>query len=187
MKRAIIAPMALPAAALAELKQWLGINTMREDALLFQLLVAALDICEGYTGVSLIERDFEEMHAARAPFSPGGWQEVSTRPVQQVVSVTGVHGDGTREVLAQSAFRSEIDANGVGRFRITEAGGATRVSVRYRAGMVTDWASLPEALRHGIVRLAAHHHRSRDAADASVAPPLAVTALWQPWRRMRLT
>lgn len=49
----------------------------------------------------------------------------------------------------------------------------------------SDWSALPEALRHGVIRLAAHLYRDGDGAAA--APPAAVAALWRPWRRMRLT
>jgi uncharacterized phiE125 gp8 family phage protein len=51
--------------------------------------------------------------------------------------------------------------------------------------MATDPNGLPEALRHGIVRLAAHLYSHRDEAEQA-GPPAAVTALWRPWRRLRL-
>ena len=48
----------------------------------------------------------------------------------------------------------------------------------------TAWDQLPEALRHGIVRCAAHHYRERDTPQAQL--PLAVAALWRPYRAVRL-
>ena len=54
------------------------------------------------------------------------------------------------------------------------------------AGLAADWAGLPDGLRHGVIRLAAHHYRERDAASAAASPPAAVAALWRPWRAMRL-
>jgi uncharacterized phiE125 gp8 family phage protein len=52
--------------------------------------------------------------------------------------------------------------------------------------MAPDWTGLPEALRQGVVRLAAHFYTHRTAAEDE-GPPAAVTALWRPWRRMRLS
>lgn len=63
-------------------------------------------------------------------------------------------------------------------------GSASRIDVRFTAGMAASWSDLPEPLRQGIVRLAAHGHLARDNGDA--APPAMVSALWRPWRRVRL-
>ena len=57
--------------------------------------------------------------------------------------------------------------------------------VRYGAGRAHDWNGVPEPLRHGIVRMAAHLYTHRDGEDGG-APPAAVTALWLPYRRLRL-
>ena len=54
------------------------------------------------------------------------------------------------------------------------------------AGLAADWTVLPEPLRHGMVRLAAHQHRERESSGAASVPPAAVAALWRPWRRLRL-
>ena len=46
---------------------------------------------------------------------------------------------------------------------------------------------LPDAIRHGVIRLCAHQHRGRDdERKAAAVPPSVVAALWRPWRRMRL-
>ena len=185
MKRAVIAPVALPAAALAKLKQWLGINSTREDALLVGLLEAALDLCEAYTGTRPITALCEESWPVRAG-SGDGWQVLSTRPVQSISGVDAVLVSGVRTALPVEAYAIELDADGAGRFRVLNAGPATRVVVRFSAGLANGWDKLPEPLRQGALRLAAHHHRSRESGNAGIAPPSAVAALWQPWRRMRL-
>jgi uncharacterized phiE125 gp8 family phage protein len=61
-----------------------------------------------------------------------------------------------------------------------------RVAVRFTAGLAADWADLPESLRHGLIRLAAHQHRERESEGAAPLPPASVAALWRPWRRMHL-
>jgi uncharacterized phiE125 gp8 family phage protein len=80
----------------------------------------------------------------------------------------------------------ELDADGAARVQVARPGAAGRIAVRFVAGLAASWEALPDGLRHGIVRLAAHQHRSRDSAAAEQVPPTAVTALWRPWRRMRL-
>ncbi|WP_066560513.1 head-tail connector protein [Croceicoccus bisphenolivorans] len=187
MKRAVLAPPALPASALAELKEWLGINTTREDALLGNLLNASLDICEAYTGVRAIVTDCEETWPIRpAAFSVTGWQTLSTRPVTGITGIETVAVDGSRNPLGVEDYELDIDADGVGRFRVLGGTNGKRVAVRFTAGLATGWDALPDTLRQGAIRLAAHHHRQRETGNAETAPPRAVAALWQPWRRMRL-
>jgi hypothetical protein len=47
------------------------------------------------------------------------------------------------------------------------------------------WSEVPEALRQGMVRLAAHLYAHRDREEGA-GPPAAVTALWRLWRRLGL-
>ena len=79
----------------------------------------------------------------------------------------------------------DIDAHAQGWVRVIQPGSAGRVRVSLSAGLSADWAGLPEPVRLGILRLAAHIHAHRDAAD-DVGPPAAVAALLRPWRRLRL-
>jgi hypothetical protein len=50
--------------------------------------------------------------------------------------------------------------------------------------MAADSNGVPEPLRQGIVRLTAHLFNARDGGGGD--PPAAVTALWRPFRRIRL-
>lgn len=62
---------------------------------------------------------------------------------------------------------------------------AWQMCLRFTGLPASEWADLDEALRHGIIRYAAHHYRERDSGGA-VQPPAAVAALWYPWRMVRL-
>lgn len=181
MKRAIVTPPVLSSAALSELKQWLGITTAQDDAVLTGLLRAGLEICEAFTGSVPIEATCEEV----LPLS-SGWQKLTTRPVQEITAVDAILADGTRSALPTSAFAIELDADGSGRVMVMNPASAVRLAVRFVAGLAPGWENLPEALRHGILRLAAHQHRERDSSGASPLPPAAVAALWRPWRRLHL-
>lgn len=182
MKRAIITPAALPPAAIAELKDWLGLTTSADDAQLAALLGASLDLCEDFTGLMPLQQVCEELLPASAD-----WQQLATRPVQTITALQGVPAEGARFALAVGAYELDLDADGAGLVRVTNQGSAGRVAVTFTAGIAPDWGSLPEALRHGVLRLAAHQYRGReDAAANSAMPPAAVAALWRPWRRLRL-
>lgn len=181
MKRAIVTAPALAPSALAELKDWLGITTAAEDAALGVLLMAALESCEAFTGSMPIECVCEEVH----PLS-GDWTILETRPVQAITGIEAILTGGTRTALATSAYAIDFSADGAGRVRILDPGLAERITVRFSAGLAGDWASLPDGLRHGLMRLAAHLYRQREGEDTAALPPASVAALWRPWRRLRL-
>jgi uncharacterized phiE125 gp8 family phage protein len=175
MRRTIITPAVLPSAALAELKQWLGITVAADDVSLTHLLAAAMETCESFTGRMPLLQTCREALAAQ-----GGWQMLATRPVVSVLAVE--RSDGT--ALDADAFALELEADGSARVRLfaSEPG----MVVRFTAGLAPSWGELPEALRHGVIRLAAHQHREREGSGAAPIPPASVVALWRPWRRVRL-
>ncbi len=180
MKRAILTPAIPPPSALAELKDWLGIATPRDDDGLNTLLRTALDTCEAFTGVVPIAVPCEEILPGAAR-----WQALSTVPVLAITAVSTLSATGVRSTLMPGAFDIDLDENGAGRVRLSSSAAATRVVVSFTAGLAPDWMSLPTALRHGIMRLAAHGYRQREG-DEGAEPPAAVAALWRPWRRLRL-
>ncbi len=182
MKRVIIASPALAPEALAELKEWLGITTAGEDATLSAQLRVALEACEAFTGVLPIESTCEE----QLPVT-GDWMKIDTHPVHAITQVDAIATNGSRLALVGSAYAVDFSAEGAGLIRVTDPGNATRIAVRFTAGLTTGWASLPEGLRHGVIRLAAHHYRQRESDGSDAHPPAAVAALWRPWRRLRLT
>ena len=186
MQRLIVTPPVLPPAALAELKDWLGITTAIDDAPLAALLRAARDLCEDFTGRKPLQSGCEEVLCLS-----GGWQRLGTRPVQAITLVEGIPAEGPRFTLASDAYELDLAADGGGLVRVLSPGIAGRIAVRFSAGIAADWASLPETLRHGVIRLAAHQHRARELdgvgpGSSTQFPPAAVAALWRPWRRMRL-
>ena len=181
MTRAIIVPPMPSPEALGELKQWLALTGSREDAMLERLIRASLELCEGFTGQLPLEATCEEVLGVAS-----GWQPLATRPVQAILAVQGVPANGVRFALAADAYAIELDSDGGARVRVSSPGAAVRVAVRFVAGLSPGWSGLPESLRHGVIRLAAYQHRMRESGSSDPVPPAAVTALWRPWRRMRL-
>ena len=123
MQRLIVTPPVLPAAALAELKDWLGITTAIDDAPLPALLPAALELCEDFTGRMPLAATCEEMLCIA-----GGWQRLSTRPVQAIILVEGIPAEGPRFALAPGACELDLDADGGGLVRVLSPGIAGRRS-----------------------------------------------------------
>lgn len=182
MKRAIVTPATLAPTALSDLKDWLGITTGSDDAQLGVLLRASIETCEDFTGLMPLQQVCEELLPAS-----NDWLKLAALPVQAITLVEGVPTEGGRFALPSGDYQVDLDHEGQGRIRVSNPGSAGRIAVRFSAGLAAGWSALPEALRHGIVRLAAHQYRSReDGAGASPSPPAAVAALWRPWRRLRL-
>ncbi|WFL78842.1 hypothetical protein P7228_07200 [Altererythrobacter arenosus] len=180
MKRTIVQPADLSGAALAEFKQWLGISSANESVQLAMLLSASLELCESFTAQMPLEQGCEERLAATQ-----GWLALDTRPVRAITSVETLTADGSRNALATGEYEIEIGATGLGQIRLTGEPSDRTLVVSFVAGIAPEWASLPDALRHGIIRLAAHNYRDRDASEP-LGPPASVAALWRPWRRLRL-
>lgn len=179
MATAIIPPaLAVP---LEPLKVFLRVAGSDEDALLAGLLRSAIELCEAFTRTALIEREVEETIPAKR-----SWTRLGQAPVRAILGVAAVASDGPTGTLAATDYAVDIDAAGGGWIRILHGAGSARALVRYRAGRAPDWNGVPEPLRHGIVRLAAHLYTHRDGADGR-GPPAAVTALWLPYRRLRLS
>lgn len=173
-------PAALAPLALAEVKAHLHITRDTDDAVLTGHLRSAAALCEQFIGQSLLQRPHRETLAVARD-----WQMLGTQPVLSITGVTGIAVDGSRFALPSDAYAITLDGDGSGRVRVLRPGSASRIEVQFSAGIAAHWGELPEPLRQGIVRLAAHVHLARDG-DGDAAPPASVSALWRPWRVVRL-
>jgi uncharacterized phiE125 gp8 family phage protein len=181
----LVAGRAEPALSLPEVQAFVRIDPGEEEALLAGMVRTASALCEAFTNRVLIARGFSETLAVR-----GEWQRLSLSPVRSIDGVEALAIDGSATPLAAAAFAIDIDASGDGWVRLINAGGARRVRVAATAGMANGISDVPEPLRHGILRLVGHLFASRDGGGVEGPggePPAAVTALWRPFRRMRLS
>ena len=172
-------PPALAPLALAETRAFLNITRDDDDAVLIGHLRSAAELCEQFIGQALLVRPHREIIAVARD-----WQRLSASPVTAITGVQGITSEGESFALPSDAYAIDLSRDGQGRVRVLHPGSASRVELRYLAGMAASWGELPEALRQGIVRLAAHVHLACDAGDAT--PPAMIGALWRPWRRVRL-
>ncbi|WP_240616927.1 hypothetical protein [Sphingorhabdus sp. YGSMI21] len=170
----------LPAALIAEVRDFVRIDHQADDAAIDAFLRSAASLCEDFTGQMLIVRSVTDMLPARRE-----WKKLKRLPVQSIVSVEAVGADGIAAAFAVEDYALDIDSDGIGWIRLHRSDGGSRVRVTYNAGLATDWDELPASLRQGIVRMAGYLYANRDGVDAG-GPPSAVTALWRPFRRMRI-
>lgn len=162
-----------------EVKAWLRLETSHEDALVDRLVRSAIGFGEGFIGQALVVREeTQRLPAGRE------WQRLNLTPVRAITNVMGVPAEGPVFPMPSANYGVDIDANGDGWVRVIEPGAAGRIYVIFSTGLALDWAGLPEAIRQGAVRLAAHMFTHRDGDGGG--PPAAVSALWRPWRRMRI-
>ncbi|WP_432768329.1 MAG: hypothetical protein HEQ22_13005 [Sphingopyxis sp.] len=165
--------------SLNEARGWLRLGTSADDAVVAALVRAATNICEAFVGQWLVVRAAEEVLA------PGsGPVTLGARPVVAVDAVFALAQGGGETALDADGWRLEVGRDGTGRVRIDDPGDAVRLRIAYRAGMAAGANAIPEAIRQGILRMTQHLHDARDGEGA--APPAAIAALWQPWRRIGL-
>jgi uncharacterized phiE125 gp8 family phage protein len=172
-------PDALP---LAEARGFLRLDDETEDALLAACLRSALGLCEAFTGTVLLQSTWQESFADW-PLAP---VRLGRAPVRGGIAVTIVPVGASVQSLSASAYQTRIDIHGQGELTFWPTGQAiSQLSISYSAGLTTHWTLLPEALRLGILRMAAHLFTNRDSAS-DAGPPLAIAALWSPYRRARV-
>ena len=166
--------MAEPAVTLSEAQAYVRIETGEEEAIVAGLIRTASALCESFLNQVVIAREF----AVDVPAS-GGWERIGVTPVR---AITDVSSEGV--VLATSDYSVDIDCSGEGWVRVADSVSALRVQVTGMAGLAASENEVPEPIRHGVLRLVAYLFTTRDGEGGE--PPAAVTALWRPYRRMRL-
>lgn len=165
--------------SLNEARGWLRLGATVDDAVVAGLVRAATNICEAFIGQWLIIRAVDE----RLPIG-AGMVRLGARPVVGIDRVALLAPGGGETPLAEADYRVSVGRDGSAHIRIEAAGGAGRLRVTYRAGIADGPNGVPEAIRQGILRMTQHLHDARDGSGA--APPAAIAALWQPWRRLTL-
>lgn len=185
MRPTIVAPADVGGPALAELKDWLGISRPNDDAMLASLLSTSLAMCEAYTGQTALQQTVEE----RLPTIAGRYYLLS-RPIDNVLTVELIDQNGSRSPLLEDTYEIEMEAPGNACFKLNSDAEGQAIAINARVGIAATWQSVPSALRQGLIRLAAYHYQDRvrpSTVKRELSPPPAsVTALWRPWREVRL-
>ena len=174
-----VSNLALPAVTMAEAQAFVRIETGEEEAIVAGLVRSASALCEAFIGQVVIAREVSETVSASS-----AWQRLSAGPVRAIGAVAAIGEDGSATVLAMADYAVDIDSDGGGWVRLTGAAARGRLRVTASVGLASDRNEVPEPLRQGIVRLVGHLFAQRDGSGGE--PPAAVTALWRPYRRIRL-
>ena len=171
---------AQPAVTMSEAQAYVRIETGEEEAVLAGLVRSASALCESFLNQVVIARAFiEDLPAS------GSWERLSLTPVSAITTVEAIDENGAAAPLLSSAYAIDVDSSGDGWVRVTSGAAVSRVRVSGTAGMAPSENEVPEPIRQGILRLIAFLFTSRDGSGGE--PPAAVTALWRPYRRMRLS
>jgi uncharacterized phiE125 gp8 family phage protein len=171
--------LAEPIVTMSEAQAYVRIETGEEEAVLAGLIRSASALCEAFVNQVVIARPFE----LQLPAS-GNWERLALTPVKSITEVATLDANGIATVLPTDSYAIDIDSSGDGWVRVNEADGALRVQVIGTAGMADDENGVPEPIRQGVLRLVAHLFTTRDGEGGD--PPAAVTALWRPYRRLRM-
>lgn len=171
--------LALPCVTMSEAQAYVRIETGEEEAVLAGLIRTASALCEAFLNQVVIVRDF----TLELPAS-GAWERLDISPVRSITLVETVDANGAASALPGDSYAVDIGASGDGWVRVTRATSPLRIRVSGSAGMALDQNAVPEPIRQGVLRLVAHLFNARDGGAGD--PPAAVTALWRPYRRLRL-
>lgn len=173
--------------SLSEAKLHLRITHDADDDALAALIKAAREMCESWTGLSLVTRHYA--------FTADGWDgqplELPMPPLQSVDEIAVYNAGGEESIFDEDFYYAET-AGRPGRVILKE--GATPpqpglaiggIELRYTAGFGAA-AAVPASLKQGMLRLVAHLYMNRgDGTDTAVRNSGAAV-LFQPYRIMRL-
>lgn len=155
------------------------------DALLVELLRAALVAVERRTGKALILQDFlwEVTH-----WRDRGSQPLPVAPVQAVTAMVVRRASGPVETvdpgryrLVQDSYRPRLDGWPV----LPVLSGGDVADVTLQAGYAAQFDALPADLGHAVIALAAHLYDSRGRGLEDFVPSQVLAAL-APYRSVRL-
>lgn len=163
-------------------------ETALQNDLLSIYLRAAIAAIEGKTGRVILQKNFS--------WQVTGWRYVDHQvlPARPVVSVTALrtfdragavtdHGPDTYDFVADDSVPS-IQSVGSSLPSIADGGSA---EIEFVAGHGAIWAEVPNDLQQAVIILASQFYENRTGApDPSGVLPMAVLALIEPYRPIRL-
>jgi uncharacterized phiE125 gp8 family phage protein len=180
MHAELIEPAVLAPTALIEAKALLRLETVDEEALLAAQLRTALELAEDFTGTVWLAATYREKRAVRREII------LHKRPFQQLTGLRLLYANGSDVVLDPTKQTTQVSDYGEAMLTMGSSLLDGRdVVLTYKAGAYSDWSYLPEPLRMGVLRMAAHLFTWRDDA-MSVGVPGAVAALWRPYKQLKL-
>jgi uncharacterized phiE125 gp8 family phage protein len=176
----LVTPALSPAVSISDLRAYLRLEHDIDDARIASLIRTASDICEQFLGALLLNSQWRQTEpATTAPI------RLKRAPVRAVSAVWARDINAVDILLNPTERIVDIDADGLCHARLLAyPADAQSLIFDFTAGQANDPNGIPEAIRQGILRLAAHLY---DQPQADAFPPTSVAALWRPYRRLRLS
>lgn len=186
LKIKLITDVSTELVSLAELKTQLRIDVTDEDTYLPNLITAAREHCENFTGRTIGTKVLEGI---LDEFPDKDYIELLDSPVQTLTSIKYTDSDGDESTWSSDYYISNLD---IIPEKIYPAYGESwpsfvpypsgAVRIRYTAGHTS--ANLPEAIHHAIMLVAGDLYENREATiEKQVYElPFSVKALLYPYR-----
>ncbi len=164
---------------LDEAKDYLRVYGDQEDASIAGFIAAAAETVFRHSSIVLINRDLS------ATVVPTDARQVSLpfRPVSEVLSVSEVMSDGSRNSLNSGDFR--LQAGLFPRLHLRRIS-QHPLEVTMTAGFGTDWNAVPTDIQQAVLMIVSHFYTKRGDASGSALRECGATALLAPYREARL-
>jgi len=172
--------------SLAELRDWLRVDSMTEDALLANLATTARLALEGHTRRGFVSQNWRFTYSS---CGCDGLMRLPLGPLRSLIALRCYDAGDVATTLPSAAVALDFDDQRPA-LRILDAAARTK-SVRFEVDVAIGYgdsaASVPAPLRQAILMLATNWHARRgDHPETAVTIPRAVSALVAPYRRARL-
>lgn len=182
-------PPAIEPLTLDEAKLHLRVTSTADDALITALIVTARQLCESFTGLSLIERDYSlylDAWPASAVLLP--------RPPLVSVQLVNIY-DAAGDAAAFDAANYTVGAAGMpGRIVLNDGVSPPQpgrsgdgLEIQFTAGFGAAADNVPTPLVQGIKQLLAHLYERRGEDTGAALRASGAENLFQPFRVMSLT
>lgn len=158
-----------------------------QDGLLEAYLRSAISTIEMRIGKALFQRLFS--------WSVTRWSNCAhiglpVGPVAMITSVKLVQTDGSETLIDPARYSLDVSLQ---RPMLVGVGGDLpnvpsngHAEIEFEAGFGPAWTDIPAALRHAVILQAAYFYECRGGQDARAQMPIAVTALIEGFRPLRL-
>ena len=175
----VITPATAEPLSLAEVKEFLRVDSSDEDATLNIMISAAREMCETYTRQILMTTTIDEVGDA----FPAGNISLSRSPIQSITSVSYLDSAGDTQTVSSSDYTSDLISQPSRLDPVTSWPTASvevnAVTIRYVVGY-TSASDVPAPIRQGIMLAIASMYENR--TDGVKRLPTASEYLWNPFR-----
>ena len=168
---------------LDEAKLHLRVDSAEDNVLISALITTARQLAEQETKRAFIMQTWQ-MYLDSAPAEI----EIPKPPLQQVIDIKVISEAGDESIVNSTLYDVDWSQNSPGRVRLksgyswpTHRGFASFI-VEFKAGYGDAAATVPEALKQGILQLVAHFYENREAEEI----PKGIKALFWPFKILRI-